>query len=165
MNPTQISPNTGRQFVPGARYWLRQSDQYVMPRENSRYEAPKGFVAVVAESTTKLVFDNSPLDAVPLALDPTNPNHVGAAVSHGGQHRMAEPEPAAPRPMPVTLPRATDDHITRQRSLANMAELASRKNPVDPEPLQESMTPDTAVDDTNPSPKSLRPSRSKSGVA
>ena len=152
MNPTTIAPNTGRVFTEGARYWLRQSDDYVMPRSNSRYEAPEGFVAVKAKSATELVFDNSPLDAVPSALDPSNPNHVGAAVSHAGKFRHEKHNPVVDRPMPVTTPRAMDDHITRERSLAAFAQQATARTQVDAE---EPVTEDPAPPVTG----SRRPSR------
>lgn len=124
-NPTAISPNTGRTFVPNERYWMRESDHYVMPRSNSRYEQPEGFIAVRAISETELEFDNGALEKVPANLDPTNPHHVGAAVSHFGKHQVAEHNPSEGRPMPVTTPNAMDDHITRERSLKALAEQGS----------------------------------------
>ena len=132
-NPATISPNTGRTFAVGSRYWLRVTDQYVMPRENSRYEQPKGFIPVVAISETELARDAQPLDAVPRNLDPTNPHHVGAAVTAEGIYRMEDkPQPV---PMPVTMPNAMDDHQVRERSeraLAAAAAMASTTPGGDP---------------------------------
>lgn len=124
-NPATISPNTGRKFEVNARYWLRASDNYVMPRTNSRYEQPDGFIAVVAISETELARDTQPLDAVPRDIDPTNPHHVGAAVSAEGVYRMEERQPQVQRPMPVTMPRALDDHIVQERSNAALAAAAA----------------------------------------
>lgn len=135
MNPTQRPTNTGRVFTPGAQYWWRESDDYVMPRSNSPYEQPNGFVAVIAKSEIELEFDNSGLEDVPANLDPTNANAVGAAVSYAGRVKVAQHDPNAPRPMPVSMPNAMDDHQVKERSLAAAAEHASRNRqpPVDDE--------------------------------
>lgn len=125
MNPTQISPNTGRTFEPGAKYWLREADKMVMPRSNSPYEQPEGFVAVIASSETELTYDNGQLDVLPTHVDPSDPSTVGSAVSYNAHIRHESKggtEGRAQRSMPVTLPNAQDDHVTRERSLAAFAE-------------------------------------------
>lgn len=104
-----------------------------MPRSNSPYEKPEGFVAVRAQSETELVFDNTPLDAVPANLDPTNVQAVGAAVSYAGKHRVAAHDPNANRPMPVTMPNAMDDHQVRERSLQALAQSASANRTPNPQ--------------------------------
>lgn len=121
MNPTTLNPNTGRQFIEGEQYWLRQSDGMVIPRSTSRYEAPEGFIPVRAIDTEQLVADSSQLEAVPANFDPTNPNHTGAAVSFAGNHRVEEHDPSQGRPEPTTLSNVLDDHVTKAQSLANLA--------------------------------------------
>lgn len=156
MNPTQQSPNTGRTFQVGARYWWRQSDDYVMPRENSRFEQPKGFVAVIATSETQLDFDNGGLDALPRDVDPTDPNMVGAAVSYAGDHVRGPADQApTPRPMPVTMQRAMDDHQVRARAEQALAENGT------PSTVMPSETEGEAVDipDTAEAPKRRRRSQ------
>lgn len=116
-NPQNIHPNDKRRFKVGERYWYRESDDYVMPYSNSPFEQPDGFLLTVAIDEESLEADHTPLEKLPEAIDVTNP--------FGGRTPTFDAGHSAPqrRPMPVTIPRAQDDHLTRERTEQMEAEL------------------------------------------
>lgn len=88
-----------------------------MPYSNSPFEVPEGYVLTRAVDSETLELDTTPLERLPETIDVTNP--------YGGRTPTFDRGHAAPvrRPMPVTIPRAQDDHITRQRTEEVEAEL------------------------------------------
>lgn len=112
MHPNQIHPNSQRVYIPGERYFMRETDGHVIPRSLSEYSSPPGYIPVIATSETQVSRDEEPL---PRAL-----SNLDAATVRGNQigfdqgDQLANPRHRA-RGHHVSNPHAMDDHQIRDR--------------------------------------------------